>query len=84
MATGSIPADTTPDAWTIVLDRFTSMTISERAQAAQELNDMCTTMAIVGIRHYQGDVSDDDLRWHLAARRYGKSLADEVYGPRQN
>ena len=82
MSTGSIPADTTPDAWATMLDRFASMTIVERAHAAQKLNDMCTTLAIAGIRHYQGDVSDDELRWHLAARRYGKSLANEVYGPR--
>ena len=58
------------------------MTIDERAAAAQELNDMCTTLALAGIRAQHGDVTGDDLRWHLAFRRYGKSLADEVYGPR--
>jgi len=80
MSTGSIPADTTDDAWAIVVDRFASMTIAERANAAQELNDMCTDMAIAGIRHYHGHMTGDELRWHLAARRYGKSLANEVYG----
>lgn len=82
MSTGSTPADTTPDAWGIMVDRFASMTIAERACVAQELNDMCTAMAIAGIRHERGDVSDDELRRHLAERRYGKSLADEVYGAR--
>ena len=82
MSIGSIPADTSPSAWAVVLERFASMTVGERANAAQELNDLCTAMAIAGIRHYHDDVNEDDLRWHLAARRYGKSLADEVYGSR--
>lgn len=82
MSIGSIPADTSPSAWAIALERFALMTIGERARAAQELNDMCTTMAIAGIRHYHGDVNEDDLRWHLAARRYDRSFADEVYGSR--
>lgn len=81
-ARGAIPADTTADAWAILLDRFSSMAIADRAHAAQELNDASTEIAIAGIRCYHGDVTDDDLRWHLAARRYGKSLANEVYGPR--
>lgn len=58
------------------------MTIAEQANVMEELNDMCTTLAIAGIRHRHGDVSDQDLRWHLVARRYGSELADEVYGPR--
>ena len=82
MSTAWLPADTSPSAWAIMLDRFTAMTIAQRAQAAQGLNDMCTEIAIAGIRHYHGDVSDDDLRWHLASRRYGRSVANEVYGAR--
>lgn len=77
-----MPADTTPEVHSMMIERWKSMTVVERAQLFRELNDMCTTLAIAGIRHQHGDVSDDDLRWHLAARRYGRALADEVYGPR--
>ena len=82
MLTDSLPADTSSAAQAIVLERLTSMTMSERANAAQELNDMCRTLSIAGIRAQHGEVTGDDLRWHLAFRRYGKSLADEVYGTR--
>lgn len=58
------------------------MTISERARVAADLNEMCTDLALAGIRKQHGDLPDEDLRWHLACRRYGKALADEVYGPR--
>ncbi len=77
-----IPRDTSRHVHAMMMDRFASMTINERAATAEELNDMCTTLAIAGIRSQHGDVTGDDLRWHLAARRYGKSLADDVYGPR--
>ncbi len=42
--------DTSPHVHALMMARFTSMTIAERAEAAQELNDMCTTIAIAGIR----------------------------------
>ncbi len=65
-----------------MVERFAAMTISERALVAEELNEMCTTLAVSGIRAQHGDVSDDDLRWHLAFRRYGKAVADNAYGAR--
>lgn len=65
-----------------MVDRFKSMSIGQRAQAVDELNEMCTTLAVAGIRAQHGDVSDDELRWHLAFRRYGEALADAAYGSR--
>lgn len=66
----------------MMVERFGAMTTCERAVVAAELNEMCTTLAIAGIRAQHGNLSDDDLRWHLAFRRYGKALADAAYGPR--
>lgn len=80
MLADSPSSDTSSAAQAIVLARLKSMTLAERAHAAQELNDMCTTLSIAGIRSQHGEVTGDELRWHLAFRRYGKSLADEVYG----
>lgn len=82
VSNASFSRDTSPHAHNLMLARFASMTIEERAQATQELNDMCTSLAVAGIRAQHGDVTEDDLRWQLAARRYGESLADEVYGSR--
>jgi hypothetical protein len=60
------------------------MTVAERAQVAADLNEMCTKLAIAGIRARHGELADDDLRWHLASRRYGDALADDVYGARSS
>lgn len=62
--------------------KFQAMSVAERAAKLEDLNDLCTTLAITGIRRQHGDLNPADLRWHLAARRYGTALADEVYGPR--
>lgn len=82
MSAAPISSDTSVDARSLMVQRFAGMSIPERALVAEELNDMCTTLAVAGIRSQYGDLSDDDLRWHLARRRYSKALADEAYGAR--
>ena len=65
-----------------MMARFESMTHAERATIAAELNEQCTNLALAGIRSQYGDLGDEDVRWHLAMRRYGEDLANEVYGAR--
>lgn len=77
-----MPRDTSQEVHLLMVERFAAMTIAERALVAQDLNDTCTALAITGIQAQHGDLSGDDLRWHLAFRRYGKTLADDVYGSR--
>lgn len=75
-------ADTSREAAEMMLARFESMTHAERATIAAELNEQCTAFALAGIRSQHGALGDDDVRWHLAMRRYGEVLANEVYGVR--
>ena len=82
MSAAAIPSDTSAHARSLMVERFAAMSTTERARVAEELNEMCTTLAIAGIRSQHGDLSDHDLRWHLAFRRYGKALADDAYGAR--
>lgn len=74
--------DTSNEAQAMLDARFAAMTIAERATTAAQLCDATTTLAISGIHQAHPGLSDDDLRYHLALRRYGRPLADEVYGPR--
>ena len=61
-------------------EKFAAMTAAERAVIAAELNDMCTKLALAGIRAQHGDLPEEQVRWHLVARRYGEQLANSAYG----
>lgn len=82
MAPVPFSLDTSPGAHALMVERFAAMTVLERSAVMNELNEMCTTLAIAGIREQHGDLSEHDMRWHLAFRRYGKALADAAYGAR--
>jgi len=73
--------DTSVEARAALVSRFRAMSVAERATTFTELNDMCTELALAGIRRSHGELSPDAVRWHLTFRRYGRSLADEAFGP---
>ncbi len=80
-STTAVPLDTSLDIDQMMADKFASMTVAQRAVIAAELNDMCTKLALAGIRAKHGDLPAEQVRWHLAARRYGERLANQAYGP---
>ncbi len=73
-------ADTTPEAQAILDARWRAMAPAEKAQVVDELTAACTTLALAGIRLQNADLSPDGVLRELAARRYGRGLADEAYG----
>ncbi len=79
-STIAIPLDTSQDVDQLMTEKFASMSVAERAVIAAELNDMCTKLALAGIRAQHGDLPEEQVRWHLAARRYGEQLANRAYG----
>lgn len=56
------------------------MSVAERAAQVDALCADATAMALADIRrrHHPGSSGE---RHELVARRYGRALADEVYGP---
>ena len=56
------------------------MTMTERVTAIEALHRDCDALAVAGIRHTEPDANPGRLRYLLATRRYGRELADEVYG----
>ncbi len=79
-STTTIPLDTSRDVDQMMAEKFASMSVAERAVITAELNDMCTKLALAGIRAQHGDLPEGQVRWHLAARRYGEQLTNEAYG----
>lgn len=75
--------DTSIEAQSMLDARFVAMSSAERATVAEQLSSACTALAIAGIRAANPALSEADLAYHLALRRYGRQLADEVYRPPQ-
>ncbi len=75
--------DTSQTADTALFAQVSQMSIQDRALKSAELSEMCTTLAIAGISAQHGEISSEDLRWHLCARRYSQQLADAAYGSRR-
>ena len=81
MALASIPADTSPEAFAVLVERWRSMSIAERVTLIEQLNADVELIAIAGIRMDRPDISEVELRYELARRRFGSKLADEAFHP---
>ena len=73
------PVDTEVHAMQVLVDRWRSMTVAERVASIDQLNADVETLATVGIRVECPWVTDIQLRYELARRRFGDRLADEAY-----
>jgi anti-sigma factor RsiW len=72
--------DTSDEVHARQVARWRAMSSTERAALVELLSADVTEMALADIRreHPQGSAGE---RRELVARRYGRRLADEVYGP---
>ena len=66
-----------------LVERWISMTFTERAILTEALCVDTTTLALAGIRRENPDLSHDEQLYELAIRRYGKAFADETLKSRQ-
>lgn len=74
-----VPADTDPAVFALVVERWRSMTVAERALLADQLSGEVESIAIAAIRAERPDATDVEVRYELVRRRYGQALADEAY-----
>lgn len=79
MAHVSIPADTDPAAFAVIVERWRTMSVAERVELIDQLNADVERMAILGIRATHPDLSEPEIRHELARRRFGAALADKAY-----
>lgn len=79
MAQASIPVDTDPEAFAVLVDRWRAMSVAERVDLIDRLNADIERMAIAGIRATNPGLTEPEIRHELARRRFGAALADEAY-----
>ncbi len=60
--------------------KWRAMTIADRVATIEALQQDCTALALTGIREAEPNAAPARIRYLLAVRRYGRRLADEVYG----
>jgi hypothetical protein len=75
----SIPADTDPEAFGVLVDCWRSMTVADRVALVEQVNADVEMLAIAGIRSMRPDVDEHELLHALASRRFGAAIADDAY-----
>jgi len=83
MAQVSIPADTDPTAFAVLVDRWRSMSVAERVDLVDQVTADVERMARAGIRATRPGLTEPEIRHELARRRFGAALADEAYRHRR-
>lgn len=79
MVSVSVPSDTSPAVWDLLVERWRSMSLDERVELIEQMNADVELLAIAGIRAVWPEASEVEIRHELARRRYGPELADEAF-----
>ena len=74
------PADTSPEVFEFMIERWRTMTLADRAALVDALNRDVETLARAGIRAAHPEYSERETLRELTRRRYGSELADAAYG----
>jgi len=75
----SIPIDTDPEAFRILVECWRAMTTAERVELVDQINADVELLAVTAILAGKPDLSDVEVRHELARRRFGPNLADAAY-----
>lgn len=73
-----VPRDTAAEIERRQIDGLARLAPEERLARTMALCRAASELAIAGIRLREGDLSDADLRLHLAQLRYGAELVERV------
>ena len=75
----SVPSDTDPEVFDLLVERWRSMTVAERVDLIDQINADVELMTIAGIRAQHPGLTETKLRFELTRRRYGDSLANDAF-----
>jgi hypothetical protein len=75
-----IPADTTPEAYRLLVEGWRSMSVADKASLVDQMCRDVEVLAIAGICAANPGASEADIRYELARRRFGRQLANESFG----
>ena len=73
-------SDTTPDAQRVYYQTLARMTPSQRVAIAMELTAAADELLRAGVRRRFPDADGEEFLYQLLRARYGRALADKVYG----
>jgi len=73
------PADTSPEVFERLLEFWRAATIAERSQRVDELNRGVEALARGDILSKRPDLTEIEVAFELARRRYGDELAHAAY-----
>lgn len=79
MTPRSVPLDTDPGVFDLLVARWRTMTVDERVALVDQISADVEMLAVTGILAQSPGLSDRAVRHQLARRRYGARLADEAY-----
>jgi hypothetical protein len=79
MAQMSVPLDTDPAVFDLLVDRWRTMTVEERVALVDQINADVELFAVTSILAQRTSLSEVEIRHELARRRFGSQLADEAY-----
>jgi hypothetical protein len=74
------PADTSPEAWEIVLDLQRKMSPSQRLQYALQWSDVVRQFQLAGVRRRHPNADEREVFLRAAQINLGKELFQKVYG----
>jgi hypothetical protein len=79
MARSSVPADTDPAVFALLVDRWRTMTTAERGEQTAQLCRDVEMLAVSGIRAAHPEYDDRAVVRELARRRYGEQVISAAY-----
>ncbi len=62
------------------IERYRHMSIDEKLAEVGRLNQLETERQRAEIRAQYGDISEEEMRWRVAALRYGRELIAKALG----
>jgi hypothetical protein len=74
------PADTSPEAWRVLLEIYRRMTPDEKLQRTLDMSAFLRSMCEAGVRAEYPQAQDRELFLRVTQRTLGKELFAKVYG----
>ncbi len=74
------PADTSPEAWRVLLDIYRSMTPEEKLQRTLDLSAFLRSVCSAGIRAQYPQAPEREVFLRVVQRTLGRELFAKVYG----
>lgn len=78
--TGALPLDTPAAVFDLQIESWRGLSVAERVTLIEQMCADIELLARAGIRRANPDLSEPEILYELARRRFGSTLADAAYG----